>query len=607
MEARLTHIFTPDFSRTEKPILLILSILCILVLSSVFPALLFAQDNGNTDAHATGSNLLRYGTGTTPDAAGNPIDKQYFEEIADARIFFENFQLGLRYEMDDPSELGRSFPATLGEGQGPEFRRRWLAYRKDDVDIQAGDVSALFGRGLGMNLFESRPLNYDSWLDGVFGRGEYKIPDLLNLDASIKVQGIGGQETFFPIDTTQPQMQISARAADAEFGFFKKKLVLGAEFLQAFTSTTQPGPGGTTFPTDRQVNEPDFYADLNSGNFEGFLEWTEDRTQVTQIIGDEVDTSHTGHAFYTSLSYSNSIFGLTFDYKNYAYFLHSPGDLYTNVFSKLPISSPPEVYKDFTFTEITRTTHAVNFDDEIGYQLEANITAVPHWVIDLDAAASSSHDKYNTAGVATDSTSLFPKLSDQGFYPFWEAYAEGEWDFDPNNELNFIKFAVHRRSDVIVYNAQTPSSTDYRYATTVAAKFQYETTPSESILAIWEHQWAYDESLTTNDKLRLNELITLEYSFNPTINFGAIFDYAFYYADGPFKMDNDLFRGWDLHLWGNSDLAHLPEVYVGLRLGQSHNLLISYGAERGGLNCTGGICRVVPPFNGLRLSLTSQI
>ncbi len=556
------------------------------------------------DVHATGSNLLRYGTGSTTDALNNPIDKQYFEEIADARIFFQNFQLGLRYEMDDPSEVGRSF-------QGPEFRRRWLAYKKDDVDIQAGDVSALFGRGLAINLFESRPLNYDSWLDGVLGKGEYKIPkDLLNLDASIAVRAVGGRESFYPVppasNSTLSQadtlpMQISARSANAEFGFFKKKLLLGATFLNASTSTTQSSRNGNE-TTSRQVNEPDVYADINSGQFEAFVEWTEDRTHVDQFLNilknGLVDTNHTGHATYGSISYSNSIVGLTFDYKNYSYFLHNTGDPYTNVFSKLPISSPPEVYKDFTFTEITRTTHAVNFDDELGYQLEANITAIPQFVIDLDAAASSLHEKYNDTGVVVDRTSILPKLSDQGFAPFWEAYAEGEWDFDPATELNFVKLALHRRSDVI---AGTPE-----WTTTIAGKVQYETTPNQSFLGILEHQWKYG-GFGTDDERRINELLTLQYSFNPTINFGAVLDYAFFYASGPIRVDNATFAGWDLHLWGNAELAHLPEFFVGLRLGQSHSMLVSYGAERGGLNCTGGICRVVPPFNGLRLTVTSQI
>ncbi|HEY6172529.1 MAG TPA: DUF6029 family protein [Candidatus Kapabacteria bacterium] len=42
-------------------------------------------------------------------------------------------------------------------------------------------------------------------------------------------------------------------------------------------------------------------------------------------------------------------------------------------------------------------------------------------------------------------------------------------------------------------------------------------------------------------------------------------------------------------------------------MGSSHTLLVSYGAERGGLNCTGGVCRVVPAFEGFRVGLTSQL
>ncbi len=61
-------------------------LLCIILTGS---AKSFAQSSGDeNDVHVTASNMLRYGTGTTQDAAGNPFDKQYFEEIADTRIFF---------------------------------------------------------------------------------------------------------------------------------------------------------------------------------------------------------------------------------------------------------------------------------------------------------------------------------------------------------------------------------------------------------------------------------------------------------------------------------------------------------------------------------------
>ncbi|SRR5579883_1957277 len=563
-----------------------------LLLSFLAIAPFAVRAQNSEDVHAAGSNLLRVGDGSTTDALGNTTDKRYFEEIANARIFFQNFSLGLRYELDDPSEVGRSY-------QDRNFRKRWLAYRKDQIDLQAGDVSALFGRGLAVNLFESRPLNYDSWLDGLFGKTEYNIPkELVDADMSVAVRGVGGKEDFYPIPISQGAlsvadtlpMHISARAINGELGFWKHKVSLGAVFLEANVTGDLLSPGLTAM---RNVNQPDFYADINSGEFEGYFEWTQNRTQVTELLGTaptaKGDTSHTGQAMYGSLSYSNSQFGITFEYKNYDYFRHPVGDLYQDVFSKLPISSPPEVYKDFTFTSITRSTHAVWFDDELGMQAEVNITAVPRWTIDLYGAASSRHDKYNISSVAVDSTNLLPRFTDNGFYPFWETYAEAEWDFNPETDQDYIRFAIHRRSDVISYSP-ADSSAETKYATTVAAKFQYETTPNQSILAIWEHQWAYDGSILTPDKRRLNELITLQYSFNPTINFGAILDLSIQYENGPYHLEDN---------W--------PQGFVSLRMGHSHTLLMSYGSERGGLNCTGGICRVVPPFKGLRLTLTSQI
>jgi hypothetical protein len=83
----------------------------------------------------------------------------------------------------------------------------------------------------------------------------------------------------------------------------------------------------------------------------------------------------------------------------------------------------------------------------------------------------------------------------------------------------------------------------------------------------------------------MNELLTVQYSL-PIVNFGGIFDFSTRYEKPH-------------HIWAQG--------FVSVRIGDSHTALLSYGSERGGLNCTGGICRVVPAFEGLRFTLTSQI
>jgi hypothetical protein len=51
--------------------------------------------------------------------------------------------------------------------------------------------------------------------------------------------------------------------------------------------------------------------------------------------------------------------------------------------------------------------------------------------------------------------------------------------------------------------------------------------------------------------------------------------------------------------WRTLELAY--------RLGNAHIATISYGTERGGLVCTSGICREILPFDGVRISLLSQL
>jgi len=529
---------------------------------------------------AVGSNLLRVGSGETDDPTLGIQPKRYLEEIANARIFFDNITVGLRYEMDDPSEVGQSF-------QG--LRRRWIEYNKDQLLLQAGSVSALYGRGLSINAFEARPLNYDAWLDGIKGDYEYKWKkEDADFQPSLGVRMIAGNLTFHDVvDTNKPVQQVSARAVNSQLGFFGKKLILGTSFVQAFTSVTEVlGRSGNVI-TNREVNQPEMYLNFLSGPVEGFFQFTEMRSNLNQVQNKDTSIFNLGKALYGSLSYAGSEFGLTMEYKNYSYFVRSPGADNQNYLSKLPISSPPEVYKEFTYTSLTRTTHSVNFDDELGFEVEADVTAIPEYVITLNCAASSQHNSYalakdssgNLVYNTTGSTSFLPKFSGNNFYPFWEAFCEVEHDF---GSLNYLKLFAHRRSNVITAST---SSADIQRSTTIGGKVQYETIKTQSLLVSMEHQWMYDTEKPLNNHNLLNELLTLQYSIN-SVSFGGVFDYS---------TQNEASR----HFW--------PQGFISFHIGGSHTILASYGAERGGLNCTGGICRVVPAFNGLRVTVTSQL
>lgn len=118
----------------------------------VLPTSLLAQNNVQYSL----SNYLRYGTGDERVATFSQR-RDYFENLTDARIAFSDFLVGFRLLHDGPPEFGVEFTG---------LRKRYLEFRKDDLYIRAGDLYTLYGRGLALNLFESRPLGFDTGLDG---------------------------------------------------------------------------------------------------------------------------------------------------------------------------------------------------------------------------------------------------------------------------------------------------------------------------------------------------------------------------------------------------------------------------------------------------------
>jgi hypothetical protein len=519
-----------------------------------------------------GSNSLRLGSGETDDGLSTTA-KRYLEEIANARIFYEGITVGIRYELSDPSEVGQNFTG---------FRRRWIQYQKDGLEVQAGSTFALYGRGLMINMFESRPLNYDTWIDGFSGSYELKATkDEIDFQPSLKVSAIGGNLTFIPvIDTNAADQNIKSQAINSNIGFFNKKLNIGVGFVQAFVNIDGTSFGNTV-TTSREVNQPEVNLSFITENFEGFIGFTEMRSILTQYRSNPLVYTTKGQGVYGSLSYTSEDFGITGEYKDYRYFVHEVGADYESYLSKLPISSPPEVYKEFTYTTITRTTHSVNFDDELGFQLEANVTAIPDMNITLYGAGSSRHLSFSTdTSTIHENASGIPNLSDDSYFPFWEYFAEVEHTF---GDLDYIKGFFHRRSDVIAYNGE---EADSKRSSTFGLKFQYQTTKSQSLLTSIEVQDMYDAQRHENDHKLMNLLFIAQYSFNPLITFGGQYDFTTWYENGR-------------HIW--------PQVFTSVRIGSSHTLLVSYGAERGGLNCTGGVCRVVPAFEGFRVGLTSQL
>ena len=84
---------------------------------------IYSQPKLNVKVSA--SNILRYGNGKENSVTEDKT-KKYFEELADVRLFVNEFLAGVRYEYDDPIEFGKSLKG---------ISRRFLEFKKDDFTL----------------------------------------------------------------------------------------------------------------------------------------------------------------------------------------------------------------------------------------------------------------------------------------------------------------------------------------------------------------------------------------------------------------------------------------------------------------------------------------
>jgi hypothetical protein len=129
------------------------------------------------------------------------------------------------------------------------------------------------------------------------------------------------------------------------------------------------------------------------------------------------------------------------------------------------------------------------------------------------------------------------------------------------------------------YNKKLIEETDGLVRTNIlGAEATYKFNDSKSIRILGEHMWAdYDKKNWAAS--------TVEFNLNSKLSFFTA----------------------DMYNYGNDDPEARNHYYnVGGAFRQkSTRIALSYGRQRGGLVCVGGVCRFVPESSGVSLSLNT--
>lgn len=520
------------------------------------------------------NNIFRYGNGKEI-LNGKENRKEYLENIGDARLQVNDIIFGMRYEISDPIEYGSDFKG---------IRKRFIEYKGTEVlNLRAGDFWEVIGRGLSLNTFEQRQLFFDTGIDGVRVIFKKNFGDKNTV--KVKSEIIGGDIEYR--DFLNPDRVESYKVRDFNFEISPFK------FLNAgvnYVYSTGSIPSGNV-ETQIKAYIPEFFAGINLPNIQIYSSYAHKHTNTDANALYPVKLSADGDALYSSISYTRPGLGITFEYKNYRFDITTPDNQSTERPTKmLPFQNPPTAVKEHTTTLTSRTPHVVDFNDEVGGQVEIMWAPKDNITFVINGSIASRH--YSFTDIDTGSriifkanerkNNFFPSLDD-AFSPFWEASIESEYYL---SDKIFLKSGLYKQYGVL-FNDIFPNGSDKKTLVTIPVEIRYTIKKGYTLKFLFENQWA-DYTLR-NPEYRdfTNQFAAVSLSKSPNLSLTLSSEFT-----------NDKLEPTGKKNW--------VEAEVSYNVNSSNVIIASYGSERGGLKCTSGICRYVNPFNGFRLTIQSK-
>jgi hypothetical protein len=500
----------------------------------------------------------------TDEAIGAPPVPEHFLNNGFANFIYDkdNFSAGLRYESYRNPLLG--FERDYA-GSGIPYR--FLSFKKDELEITAGNFYDQFGSGLILRSYEERGLGLDNALDGL--RVKYSPV------AGVTFKGlVGVQRNFFS------QGRGIVRGADAEwslneslksFAAKKTKIIFGASFVSKYEIDDD-----NTFVLPQNVGSGAGRVSVIRGGWNFSAEYAY-KANDPSYANNYIYKNGTAALF--NAAYSKKGFGISLGAKRIDNM--SFRSERNALFNQLVINYLPAMTKQHTnilasfYPYATQPTGEYGFQGEIFFHLKEGSFIGGKNGADFTVNYSRAQDIKRTVSPVPDYgyESGFLELGENIFYE------------DFNMELNKRMSKKLRMILTYVYINYNKDVVEGRpgfghvYSHIGIAEFIVKLTRTNSLRIELQH-------LLTEQDDKNWALALAEYTVSPHWFFAAFSEYN-YGNDNPDRRFN----------------------YYNLSFGYTKNanrLSLGYGRQRAGLFCVGGVCRTIPASNGFNISITSS-
>jgi hypothetical protein len=509
--------------------------------------------------------------------AKQPVQKGLMNSYMNVFYTQGNFKAGMRVESYLPRIQG--YPNRF---DGTGIGMRYVQYASDFVDVTLGTFYEQFGAGLSLRTYENRALGYDNLLDGM------RI--ILRPTKGLVLKGVYGTQRLSFQGGQIIHGAGLVRGVDGEFHLnegiksmaeFPLDVVLGASFVSKF----------------QEDNNPDWILPQNVGVYGGrvklrFKNFYGDAEYVQKEQDPSADNAYIynyGHAAVFNVSYSKKGIGILLSGKsvdNMSFRSDRTKDLQDVLINYLPSLNKTHTYN----LVATLYPYATQPMGEVAYQADFLYTF---------KKGSKIGGKYGTTVGLNFSTTYRPKHTMDGIdladssrvvysakpFRMCDSLYWQDINFNITKKINKKWSGILSFYDIKINNdvIKVADETGIIHSRVAVLEGTYKINTQHAIR--WELQgmWVQKRGDEIVDKGNWATAL-VEYTISPGWFFSAMNQYNY----------------------GNADPAkrvQYPIITCGY-IKDATRLTVSYGRQRAGLFCVGGVCRPVPANNGLMINLT---
>lgn len=540
----------------------------------------FGQSENKASITGNIESTFQYLKADSLIGANLPPEKGLLNSYMNAFYTQGNFKAGIRLESYLPHING--YPDRF-EGTG--LGMRYIGFTNELVDVTLGNFYEQFGSGMLFRAYEDRALGYDNAMDGmrlivrpmkgvvlkgVYGSQRQDFKGGLIIRSAGIVRGVD-----MDIHLNQLLEKMTDKKLDLTIGgsFVSKyqkddnELLILPENVGSYGARTQIRYGKFTFGAEYVVKENDPSSDNNN-------------------------SYNTGHGALFNIGYSKKGFGFSFSGKsvdNMSFRSDRTQSLQVDLINYLPAMNKTHTYN----LVASLYPYATQLNGEIAYQSEIVYT-IPKGSKWGGVYGTTINANYSTAFEPLRHASTINPLDSNGI-----KYIGKPFDKSSNLYWQDINVSISRKFsksfNIIV------SYYDIKLNNDVAKVTETEGTHGiiSSHIGVIEAGYKFNKNHSL--RMELQELITNK---GTSRDKG---DWATFVLEYNYKS-NWFFGFMDQYNYSNPE-ADLRIHYIIGTVGYvqgATRFTVSYGRQRAGLFCVGGVCRNVPASNGLTFSFTQS-